>query len=89
MRMGNCWLVAGISRRDYKDVLRKIREVLNEREFSPVEYKDEKGEIRPEYLLDKNAFILLVMNYTAYNNFKRAYIKRFDEMEKQLKLKYP
>lgn len=46
----------------------------------------EKGKVRPEYLLDKNAFILLVMNYTGYNHFKRAYIKRFDEMNKQLKL---
>lgn len=75
--------------KEHKDVLRKIREVLNEREFSPVEYTDEKGESRPEYLLDKNAFILLVMNYTGYNDFKRAYIKRFDEMEKQLSFNVP
>lgn len=75
--------------KEHRDVLRKIREFLNEREFSLVEYKDEKGEIRPEYLLDKNAFILLVMNYTGYNDFKRAYIKRFDEMEQQLKLRMP
>lgn len=81
-------IAAGLEK-EHKDVLRKIREVLNEREFSLVKYKDEKGEIRPEYLLDKNAFILLVMNYTGYNDFKRAYIKRFDEMEKQLKLKFP
>ena len=75
--------------KEHKDVLRKIREVLNEREFSPVEYIDEKGEIRPEYMLDKNAFILLVMNYTGYNDFKRAYIKRFDEMEKWLSVNIP
>lgn len=66
------------------DVLIKIREVLNQREFSCVEYLDAKGEKRTEYLLDKNAFILLVMNYTGFNDFKRAYIKRFDEMEKEL-----
>ena len=75
--------------KEHKDVLRKIREVLNEREFSLVKYKDEKGEIRPEYLLGKNAFILLVMNYTGYNDFKRAYIERFDEMERQLNLGAP
>lgn len=75
--------------KEHRDVLRKIREVLNEREFSPVEYIDEKGESRPEYMLDKNAFILLVMNYTGYNDFKRAYIKRFDEMEKWLSVNIP
>ena len=75
--------------KEHKHVLSKIREVLNGSEYWPVEYTDEKGEVRPEYLLDKNAFILLVMNYTGYNDFKRAYIKRFDEMEKQLNLKMP
>ncbi len=81
-------IAAGLEK-EHKHVLSKIREILNGSEYWPVEYKDEKGEIRPEYLLDKNAFILLVMNYTGYNNFKRAYIKRFDEMEKQLKLNFP
>ena len=75
--------------KEHKHVLSKIREVLNGSEYWPVEYTDEKGEVRPEYLLDKNAFIFLVMNYTGYNDFKRAYIKRFDEMEKQLNLKMP
>lgn len=70
--------------KEHKHVLSKIREVLNGSEYWPVDYTDEKGEVRPEYLLDKNAFILLVMNYTGYNDFKRAYIRRFDEMEKQL-----
>lgn len=71
--------------KEHKHVLSKIREVLDGSEFCPVMYIDEKGEIRPEYMLDKNAFILLIMNYTGYNDFKRAYIKRFDEMEKTLK----
>lgn len=75
--------------KEHKHVLSKIREVLNGSEFCPVEYIDEKGEIRPEYMLDKNAFILLVMNYTGYNDFKRAYIKRFNEMEKIIKNNMP
>ena len=37
-----------------------------------------------EYLLDKDAFTLLLFNYTGFNDFKRAYIKRFNEMEQQL-----
>lgn len=75
--------------KEHRDVLRKIREVLTVREFSQREFTTEQGNKYTEYLLDKNAFILLVMNYTGYNDFKRAYIKRFDEMEKQLKLNLP
>ena len=75
--------------KEHKHVLSKIREVLNGSEYWPVDYTDEKGESRPEYMLDKNAFILLVMNYTGYNNFKIAYIKRFDEMEKWLSVNIP
>ena len=59
----------------------KIRGVFNEREFSPVKYEDENDKSRTEYWFDKNAFILFVMNYIRYNDFKCAYIKRFDEME--------
>lgn len=36
----------------------------------------------------KDSFILLLMNYQGYNNFKRAYIKRFNEMENALKEQY-
>ncbi len=42
----------------------------------------------PEYLLPKDSFILLLMNYQGYNDFKRAYIKRFNEMENALKEQY-
>ncbi|MGL5051260.1 MAG: Rha family transcriptional regulator [Fusobacteriaceae bacterium] len=66
----------------HADVISKIKEVLDEREFSLVEYKDSKGEFRPELLLNKDGFILLCMNYTGYNDFKRAYIAEFNRMEK-------
>lgn len=75
--------------KEHKDVLRKIEDVLTVGEFSDREFTTSQGNKYKEYLLDKNAFILLVMNYTGYNDFKRAYIKRFDEMEKQLKLGIP
>lgn len=68
----------------HSDVLNKIKEVCNEREFSLVEYTDAKGESRPEALLTKDGFILLCMNYQGYNDFKRAYINKFNEMEREL-----
>lgn len=80
-------IASGIGK-EHKNILKKIREILNEREFSLVEYIDAKGEKRPEYLLPKDSFILLLMNYQGYNDFKRAYIKRFNEMENALKEQY-
>lgn len=75
--------------KEHKDVLRKIEDVLMVGEFSEREFMTSQGNKYKEYLLDKNAFILLVMNYTGYNDFKRAYIKKFDDMEKQLRLNVP
>lgn len=71
----------------HSDVLNKIKEVCNEREFSSVDYVDAKGEKRPEALLVKDGFILLCMNYQGYNDFKRAYINEFNRMERELTLK--
>jgi anti-repressor protein len=75
--------------KEHKDVLRKIEDVLTVGEFSEREFMTSQGNRYKEYLLDKNAFILLVMNYTGYNDFKRAYIKKFDDMEKRLRLNVP
>lgn len=86
--VGSRDIAAGLEK-EHKDVLRKIEDVLTVGEFSEREFTTNQGNKYKEYLLDKNAFILLVMNYTGYNDFKRAYIKRFDEMEKQLKLNVP
>lgn len=80
-------IASGIGKEHY-DIIKKIRSVLNDGEFSAVEYVDAKGEKRPEYLLPKDSFILLLMNYQGYNDFKRAYIKRFNEMENALKEQY-
>jgi Rha family phage regulatory protein len=70
-------------------VMDKIRDVLNVSEFRSVDYIDTKGEARKEYLLDRDAFVLLVMNYQGYNDFKRAYIQRFNEMEAALRPQLP
>ena len=60
--------------------------VTNERNFAPVEYCDGKGEMRPEYLITRDGFTLLVMGYTGEKAmvFKKAYIAAFNEMESRL-----
>jgi len=77
-------IAAGLEKR-HADVVNKIKEVLTVREFSEREFITEKGNTYTECMLGKDAFILLVMHYTGYNDFKRAYIKRFNEMETELR----
>lgn len=47
----------------HADVLSKIKEVLNERGRSSVDYKDAKGEKRPEFLLTKDDLKMLLSRY--------------------------
>ncbi len=68
-------MVAEHFEKDHKDVLRKIRQTIselpentdhfNERNFAPVEYIDNKGEMRPAYDLTRDGFVLLVMGSPA------------------------
>ncbi len=70
--------------KDLQDVKKKIRDVLEiGTEYFPVQIKV-RGKDSEDYLLTKDGFVLLCMNYTGYNEFKRAYIKKFNEMEKQV-----
>ncbi|MGL5961200.1 MAG: Rha family transcriptional regulator, partial [Cetobacterium sp.] len=68
--------------KEHSDVTRKIKEVLGVGEFSESSYVNSQNKTQPEFLLTKDGFILLCMNYTGYNDFKRAYIAKFNEMEK-------
>jgi len=57
-------MVAEAFGKPHKDVLKAIRslettEEFNERNFSPVEYRDGKGEMRPEYLMTRDGFTFL------------------------------
>lgn len=72
----------------HEDVVKKIKECLDiTHEANRVQYKytsrgrDYEGY---EYLITKDGFMLLTMNYIGYNDFKRSYIKRFNEMEMEL-----
>jgi len=65
--------------------------------FKESSYKNNQGKKQPEILLTKNGFVFIVMGFTGKkaDQFKEAYINRFDEMEKFLisrniaKLEYP
>jgi len=70
----------------HKTVLGKIREVLTRQEYMLSGYIDESGKSNKEYILSKDSFILLVMNFQGYNEFKRNYINEFNRMESHIKL---
>jgi len=78
--------------KEHKNTLADIRRILavddefNRLNFQPVEYLDGKGEMRPEYLLTRDGFTILVMGYTGDKAmaFKKAYIAAFNEMERRL-----
>jgi Rha family phage regulatory protein len=54
--------------------------------FALAEYRDTKGEMRPEYLISKDGFCLLAMGFTGKDAlaWKRAYIKAFNAMAEQI-----
>lgn len=53
-------------------------------EILPSTYINSRGKEYREYLLTKNGFTLYMFNIQGYNDFKMAYINRFNEMEKAL-----
>lgn len=69
-------------------VIRDLEKILTDPNVGaliiPSEYKDKKGELRKEYLLTKDGFTLYMFNIQGYNDFKMAYINKFNEMEKAL-----
>lgn len=74
----------------HTDVLKKIKtlncsEDFNQRNFSSVEYKDSKGELRKEFQITRDGFTILAMGFTGKKamEFKEAYINAFNAMEKK------
>lgn len=84
--------IARVFEKEHKNTLADIRRIIavddefNRLNFQPVEYLDGKGEMRPEYLLTRDGFTILVMGYTGDKAmaFKKAYIAAFNEMERSL-----
>ena len=84
-------IVAEYFGKRHKDVLRAINALecsvkFNRRNFTPVEYKDAKGELRPMYYLTRDGFTFLAMGFTGKvaAKFKENYINAFNEMEKSI-----
>lgn len=75
----------------HKNVIRGLEQILIGSNLSrliiPSNYKDSKNRNYKEYLLTKDGFILYMFNIQGYQDFKLAYINRFNEMEKKLKKK--
>ena len=74
--------------KNHRDVLKKIKQLMplnppdfNERNFTLVDYQDNKGETRPYFLLTKDAFSLLAMGFTGSvaHRWKLAYIEAFNQ----------
>lgn len=85
--------IAEITARLHKNVMRAIRnmepawEKINGRKFELVDYKDEKGETRPCYSLNKEECLYIA---TKFNDEARAkLIKRWKELEEQSKPSVP
>lgn len=78
--------------KQHKNVLRDLDKILENPNLGsliiPTTYKVEgqKREYK-EYLLTKDGFTLYMFNIQGYNDFKMAYIKRFNEMENIIKSK--
>lgn len=74
--------------KEHKNVLRDLDKIFDSsnvsHQFIKSEYEN-RGKMYREYLLTKDGFILYVMNIQGYNDFKMAYINKFNEMERQLK----
>lgn len=84
--------IAGKFGKRHADVIRAIQEMelpdsYHERNFALAEYVDSKGEKRPEYIITKDGFSLLVMGFTGKKalQFKVDFIEAFNQMESALK----
>lgn len=71
----------------HADVVNQISKIFNDENVrgSIIETSYEhRGNTYKEYLLTKDGFTLYMFNIQGYNDFKMAYINKFNEMEKQL-----
>lgn len=89
--------IAEVFEKEHRNVIRDIRILLESNpdkdfgllNFEQSSYLNEQNKEQPEYLLTRDGTMLLIMGYTGEKALalKTAYIKRFNEMEQQLKEK--
>lgn len=86
-------IVADELDRRHSHVIRDLEKILLDPNVGSVifesKYKDVTGRTLKEYLLTKDGFILYMFNIQGHNDFKMAYINRFNEMEKALQNRLP
>ncbi|EIE3617177.1 phage regulatory protein/antirepressor Ant [Staphylococcus pseudintermedius] len=86
-------VVANELGRRHDNVKRDLEQILMSSNVSaliiPSEYKDSRGRKQKEYLLTKDGFTLYMFNIQGHNEFKMAYINRFNEMENALQNRLP
>lgn len=72
--------------KQHQHVMRDLRKILTSPNVDgliiPSNYTDKKGQLRKEYLLTKDGFTLYMFNIQGYQDFKIAYIQKFNEMER-------
>ena len=83
--------VAEVFEKEHRNVLRDIRELqcsenFRQLNFEQSEYTNEQNHKQPLYYMTRDGFTILVMGYTGEKamQFKEAYIKQFNSMEKVL-----
>ena len=88
--------VAEAFNKQHRDVIRKLKclecsDEFNARNFTHVEYRDKKGELRKAYEMTKDGFMFLVMGFTGKKaaQIKEAYINAFNQMANQLRSAMP
>lgn len=77
--------------KEHKRVMQDIRELdcseeFREHNFVPISYTDSMKRKKPMFVMTRDGFTLLAMGYTGEKamQFKEAYIKQFNAMEKAL-----
>ncbi len=75
--------------KEHYNVMRDIEKLdcsteFNALNFEGIKYRDVRGRMQRKYIMTKDGFTFLVMGYRGKKaaQFKEAYIKRFNEMEK-------
>lgn len=84
--------VAKTFSKEHKKVMRDIENLkcsseFNRANFGPISYIDTLGRPQKAYEMTKDGFTFLVMGYTGQKaaEFKEAYIKKFNQMEEELR----